>query len=47
MQSSSPAGQTVTSALTNTAASRPGPEQRYYTVPWPVADYDTCPSLDS
>ena len=21
-------------------------EQRYYTVPWPVADYDTCPGLD-
>jgi Transposase/Domain of unknown function (DUF3883) len=21
-------------------------EQRYYTVPWPVADYDSCPSLD-
>jgi hypothetical protein len=19
-------------------------EQRYYTVPWPVADYDTCPT---
>ena len=21
-------------------------EQGYYTVPWPVADYDSCPSLD-
>lgn len=20
-------------------------EQRYYTVPWPVADYDSCPTL--
>jgi hypothetical protein len=19
-------------------------EQRYYTVPWPVADYDSCPT---
>jgi len=22
-------------------------EQRYYTVPWPVADYDSCPGADS
>jgi hypothetical protein len=22
-------------------------EQRYYTVPWPVADYDTCPDVDA
>lgn len=22
-------------------------EQRYYTVPWPVADYDSCPGLDA
>jgi len=21
-------------------------EQRYYTVPWPVADYDSCPGVD-
>jgi Protein NO VEIN, C-terminal len=21
-------------------------EQRYYTVPWPVSDYDNCPGLD-
>jgi hypothetical protein len=22
-------------------------EQRYYTVPWPVADYDSCPGVDA
>jgi hypothetical protein len=22
-------------------------EQRYYTVPWPVADYDSCPGQDA
>jgi hypothetical protein len=21
-------------------------EQRYYTVPWPVSDYDSCPGLE-
>jgi hypothetical protein len=21
-------------------------EQLYYTIPWPMADYDTCPGLD-
>jgi hypothetical protein len=22
-------------------------DQRYYTVPWPVADYDSCPGVDA
>jgi hypothetical protein len=22
-------------------------EQRYYTVPWPLADYDSCPGVDA
>jgi hypothetical protein len=22
-------------------------EQQYYTVPWPVADYDSCPGVDA
>jgi hypothetical protein len=23
-----------------------GYEQRYYTIPWPVSDYDSCPGLE-